>query len=325
MPNRVFITGAGFSASAGLPLIDDLSRCCLQALQERDQRHFKTLLEAMQKFFPDTSWTRQWLPNIEDFLDRIIAYEDLFGAYGGIYRQDYFKEIRTLASLGLCLALVPTLGQWNAKAIDNFVKKIQPGDTILTFNWDTLLEFSLYKHFHAEQILYCPLTYERKSSQRITFVKLHGSIDWLDDKEYYPERRTEDRWEKIGHHIWRLKEQKHFAPMCMGVPAFIIPPTSRKTYDQHPDIKEFWDVGFWSIRESPEIYIIGYGFPKTDIHAQALIQVGILNNTHGRGARVRIIDKDEKAGIKFCEKVVPSGACDFLHALLPFERHELAQ
>lgn len=325
LSKRAFILGAGFSASAGLPLVPDLSRACLQALQVRDQQDFGLLLRTMQKFFPHTSWSRQWLPNIEDFLDRVIAYEDLFQRHIVVYPEGYFRNIRRLTSVGLCLALTIPPEDCNMTAINNFVTKtLKPGDAILTFNWDLLLESSMYANLPVERISYCPLASDEVDPSKITLIKLHGSLDWLDNNEWRPAPGSENEWEVIGHDIWKAKNSRYFASTSVGVPAFIIPPTSRKIYDQHPDIRQLWDAAFGLIRETKEIYIIGYGFPKTDIHAQALVQSAILNNTHRQEVKVRLINKDENALTLFHRDIVPSSTCDILHFQGIFEKHPLA-
>jgi len=325
LPNRVFILGAGFSASAGLPLVPDLSRACLQALQERDQHDFNVLLRTMQRFFPDTSWSRQWLPNIEDFLDRVLAYEDLFQRHIVVYPDGYFRNVRRLTSVGLCLALTVPPENCDMKAINNFViKKLRPGDAILTFNWDLLLESSMYLNLPLEQISYCPLASDEVDPSKVTLIKLHGSLDWLDNKEWRPAPGSENEWEVIGHDIWKAKNRRYFASTSVGVPAFIIPPTSRKIYDHHPDIRQLWDVGFWLAHEAEEIYIIGYGFPKADIHAKALVQSAILNNSHRHELKVRLINRDEDALTLFCKDIAPSTTCDISHFQGRFEQHPMA-
>lgn len=307
---RTFILGAGFSAAAGLPLVSELSLKCLSALESRGCGDFDFLINQMRRFFPDTSWALRSLPNIEDFLDRVLAYEDLFGNYTNVFHKGYFDNVKRVTSLALSMALVAYLGKWNTRTVDAFVERLQPGDTVLTFNWDLLVETALFKR-NRDIVLYCPTTYDKKmAATKITFIKLHGSIDWLNNKQYKPAKGSENEWELMGHDIWKAKNQRHFASSSVGVPAFIIPPTSRKEYAEHPDIKQFWDVAFWNLLHSLEIYIIGYGFAKADIHSRALVQAGILNNVHGRLTKVVLINNNEKALSDFHKDIVPCNTCD---------------
>lgn len=323
MSRRVFILGAGFSASAGLPLAKKLSQCCLQELQAREQYAYKGLLSVMTQLFPGTSWTRQDLPDMETFLDMLIAHEDLLGKDQKLFD---FKRIRIWSTMGLCFSLLPTIGSWDTSAIENFVKRLRPGDAVLTFNWDLLLEKALYGYHKAENILYCPQDYDEAiSAQKITFIKLHGSLDWLNLKDGYQpasDPEAQNAWEKVSPQILKSKNFIEFTSATVQVPAFIIPPTSRKTYD-HEDVRDFWRTGLKAILESSEIWIIGYRFPEADLHARALVRFGVFNNHSGQEVKVNFISPDENAYENLCAKIIPGFAS--IYHRVPFEKHAFAQ
>ena len=56
----------------------------------------------------------------------------------------------------------------------SFAKSLRDGDTVLTFNYDTLLECSL---------THCGATwshgFDAEGASDVTVLKLHGSLDWF--------------------------------------------------------------------------------------------------------------------------------------------------
>ena len=122
------------------------------------------------------------------------------------------------------------LAQSTANAKDRapyqvFVQRLKPGDIVVTFNYDTLLESVLdesgvnYRHFFY--------TDENKSwadtsmesiwgESEIIILKMHGSIDWF-DKTYYEYCKNHEGWLYPGstcslHPIFTLDK---FAPRCL--------------------------------------------------------------------------------------------------------------
>ena len=75
----------------------------------------------------------------------------------------------------------------------NFVRKLQPGDTIFTFNYDVLVEHALevakvpFRLFPNRYTSMSPQgvgTVDWSSSHEVVVAKLHGSIDWFDRRRY---------------------------------------------------------------------------------------------------------------------------------------------
>jgi hypothetical protein len=102
----------------------------------------------------------------------------------------------------------------------NFVRKLQPGDKILTFNYDLLLE-------HALEVAGVPFRLFRGrvgtlgwgSPDEVEVYKLHGSIDWF-DRRSYTEREAE--WKARGlaegpkHPIFNSPRQLKITPLIDG-------------------------------------------------------------------------------------------------------------
>jgi hypothetical protein len=89
----------------------------------------------------------------------------------------------------------------------NFAKKLRPGDTILTFNYDTLLERAL--EVTGVPFRLFPYRYKRISpdgggiidsdrDDEVVVFKLHGSIDWF-DRRSFSEREEQWKRERVRH------------------------------------------------------------------------------------------------------------------------------
>jgi len=74
---------------------------------------------------------------------------------------------------------VMTETQW--KLYKEFAKKLDPGDYVITFNYDTLVEESLDKIGKSYRFWYWP---PKAPEQDVIIMKLHGSMDWFDISRY---------------------------------------------------------------------------------------------------------------------------------------------
>lgn len=76
----------------------------------------------------------------------------------------------------------------------------------------------------------------------ITFIKLHGSINWT---------------------------------LSSDDSTFIIPPTWNKS---DPRIKSLWNCAYKELIEAKRIIVIGYSFPETDVYVKSLLALAINEN-----------------------------------------------
>jgi hypothetical protein len=177
-----------------------------------------------------------------------------------------------------------------------FYKALDENDTIVTFNWDILLDdvlcrksclmsFSpLFKnedHQHYWRFLYklsgrsyldwkghlsFPELLRLRELSGGYYLKLHGSVDWFycynpDCKQFnnvYPKSDLKDRI---------------FCDECReGMNTLIIPPTLNKTYSEYPFIRRIWNIAADEMKDAEEIVIWGYSLPPTDFHASWLLR-----------------------------------------------------
>ena len=151
--------------------------------------------------------------DVEDF----VAYLDVEHRLGFLGKDTWSRDgnksqllIRKLIAYIICLA------QRHATRNDlelyrQFVSRLRPGDYILTFNYDTILEtvfdelgvdYRLFPDAYT-QVLNHTATVDYNSdiirfNSDIILLKMHGSIDWF-DRSYYEEAK--DYCESLNSHL----------------------------------------------------------------------------------------------------------------------------
>ena len=144
----IYILGAGFSQPAGLPLATELWREVYRRAATLTGRmaQFREDLEDFIKFKAECDGIKLTPDqvNYEEFLAHLdIEYH--LGLRGSDTWSDDGNEAQVVAKtlIGQIIAERMPSKQAVPPLYINFVRKLQPGDTILTFNYDVLLEHAL--------------------------------------------------------------------------------------------------------------------------------------------------------------------------------------
>jgi hypothetical protein len=172
------------------------------------------------------------------------------------------------------------LGEGAARANESDVHReilryIQPGDTIITFNYDTILEESFpndgaywdpgdgYGIRASGKTHEWPNAWrarhnrEARDQSEIDLLKLHGSLNW-----------TLHKTKNV-----RLKPRPYVVRSRRGAPVFdkcsILPPEWHKRIDKNP-YKELWRKARLKLEACSSLAIVGYSLPETDLLAKAL-------------------------------------------------------
>lgn len=201
---NIFILGAGFSKPAGLPLCDELFKEVLikskkthiyQNILEKDISNF---LEYYNKTH-DNSITESEI-NFEEF----ISYLDI-EHYLSLKGSDTWSDegnrsqiaIRNLIAHHL-LEKINSMDKNDWKLYEYFVEYLDPGDIVITFNYDNIIEKCLEKANRPYKLFLNKLSVNKEEA--IILLKMHGSIDWFDFTNY----------ERSCHNI--IKEGSHIIP-----------------------------------------------------------------------------------------------------------------
>ena len=157
---------------------------------------------------------------------------------------------------------------------DRLATRLEKGDTIISLNYDTLLDSALWRqgwdpkrgyslaggrdkiHWHARRDT------AREDLSALRLLKLHGSVNWFVRSTFSrleaafvkkPVRVTAPRSNEITGHIRQ-----------------IVPPIYGKTF-KHDHWRRLWDLAYGALRESEVLVVIGCSLIDTDFHLRALV------------------------------------------------------
>lgn len=174
-----------------------------------------------------------------------------------------------------------------------FYKTINNNDTILTYNWDLLLDnvlgreivvpdFSKIGELEEKEKQQYKNMWENlmavrdlKWSTEIPYVnyqskgyylKLHGSIDWA-----YCSNRDCGSYSKVFA-VNQLIEKHYCFECCSEVQYLIVPPVLNKDFRHIPFMKKVWNFARNEVKIAEEIVIWGYSLPPTDFYSKWLFR-----------------------------------------------------
>ena len=313
---RVFILGAGFSKQAGMPLATDLTNLILNGerlkkLSEMQKwlTDFKARLAAME-----VMGASHLQLNIEQLFDFAKYDEELWrmrqqlSQIGRNYGQTPWKNAETIDTwLGyieeeLSHVIWDAQQRANIAPIRRFTDLLSTEDTVLTFNYDTLVEKALSE---SGQIWNHGLN--DRDNHGITILKLHGSIDWI-----MLERKNKDNLKKFvklfskpdvnveshGHsvpqeeeYLWELWRAKDDV-VCNSVIEMdktgltninyrlgIAGLGQYKPLHKLPGSAKTWVEAFKSLNDVDEIFIIGFSMSPYDTMARFHFSSVLQNRT----------------------------------------------
>jgi hypothetical protein len=293
--NEVVVLGAGFSraVSRHMPLTDELGKAALKrAGLARDSR---VPAAGFQREFTFEEWLsilaeKQPYLSASDNLDNAALFSRLTESLGEVLAEDVVASSEQ------------TPPEWFYMLLGLLHYRRA---TVITFNYDTLVELGVVSHRLAVpslggsrntttvrpgHILMAspPLPNAIKVPdvswlQRRTFrlLKLHGSIDWWavpDD----PTGATLNREPMEGtfgsYHLLDEPSRRYLLP---GRDRFIVPPSTVKSaYYTNPLVRELWREARTAMRGATRISFLGYSFPRVDSVMTSMVESAI------RGSRV---------------------------------------
>jgi hypothetical protein len=320
MSKTVIILGAGASAKAGGPLMNDF-------------------LDAAEKVKPGECY-----PPGRDADAAIVAFEIVFKALGSLRAAHAKSKIDTqniesvfaafemavlletpldlkpeeMADLNLAMAQViqDTLetsvlfpygdhgGYLPPKPYQEFAELIQKCDprqlAIITFNYDICLDYAFYfNRMLPNYILDDPLGHEK-----IKLLKLHGSLNWyrcvncqkivafaIDriarEAPWFPRQPDEYNF-RIGPRVRRLGHCTHNQDDSLEGPV-IVPPTSNKLV-HYKELKAVWVQAANELATAENVLVFGYSLPPSDYFFRYLYALGSIGPA--RPKRFFVFDPD---------------------------------
>jgi SIR2-like domain len=292
---RVFLLGAGASKSWGLPLTNELFPLALTGVPKRKDRQL--IRKFIQYQYPH--FHRRWknYPPLEEFLSLVEVYLD----FADVIKRGHIFSIEEVARIKkeLLHAITTVLHAAREEAAHSRVQKLgtllEPGDTIITFNWDLLIEEAL-------RDLGKDWEYDLRDNA-ISILKPHGSLDWFDSREVSIKSELvfplNEKFKRI------LVFRRFRAPRTKSPAApIILPPVANKSI-KYKELQSIWRDAWRALRHADEIYILGYSLPPEDLHARFTIRSAIRANERFEGHKLNIavVNPDRNVYLRFARLV----------------------
>ncbi len=194
--HRIFVVGAGFSRPAGLPLASELFSEVRRRIEDRHGRDTKFQRDLSNYIEYRTACDGVALAETTIDLEEFMSFLDIehFLELRGSdtwSREGNESQLMIRRAIGEVIHGRTPSGDSLPEIYYRFAERLTSRDTVLTFNYDVLLERAL-EHVGKPYRLF-PRRFKsigRGSNivdtdvEEVTVLKLHGSIDWFDDRQF---------------------------------------------------------------------------------------------------------------------------------------------
>lgn len=304
--NRVFILGAGFSASAGVPLTADLLHKAMTKFSSECNGIFQRVDGYAREsigFYEDGD-----IDYVEmDFSDlcTFLEFAEL-REYGGGER---WKNEGSREKLALKYYLAKTIAEHTPSQNDipelyiDFASQLHERDIVISFNWDGLLE-------NALTAVGKQYTYNWSEDKAIKLCKLHGSVNWrLNEPSNFRGPVNTLGWSSLQFtegmmdvEIYQTSELLNYSTWqryeSLGeVEPFLVLPGYGKAFDVRSNA-ELWYKPEFAFAATHDVYIIGLSLAPDDFLIRSLFLSNlpfIESYTGVDGRKIFVINPDQKA------------------------------
>jgi hypothetical protein len=294
---KIYVLGAGASKSntqGQFPLISEFFKYASEynILIDYPERidEFSNIRQFVQRYYGEDIFKGKFDGDIEEILTTIQIEK----VRGGNSRIDSVE--RELLEIIQSVLRSLSIEVSQSSEYKKLVGLVDTTDTILTYNWDNMLDRAFFsdktkkqynrftwkftalsRNQHQGYDVVKPLS--RIDDKNGYFLKLHGSIDWYSCNNPDCELNGE---------VFILDDYFHdqYCSSCFKpISPLLIPPVLNKTYEKFPVINRIWGKAVNEMRDCEELIIWGYSLPPTDFHSKWL-----MKNISQRVSKVKVID-----------------------------------
>lgn len=319
--NRMYFIGAGASKQDRFPLTNELKHGIAWAIQQ-DHSRFKLLAAHLQYLYnvqddvlensaqiwdglsrraddqPQTDQSQ--MPDVTDLLstlDWMIREQSSFGP--GLHTDDSgerssaaeLARVRDLVVQALCLSLGTYDDLDTASTTRDFIQLIGPHDSLITTNWDLLLDAARDTRFGSESQDYGTSGNvvleggtDPQADERPKLLKLHGSLSWR-----YCQRCQRLVIDPHHHVAGERKDRATCLCTCRFSELIVTPGFVREYRNVH--LLTIWREALLTLSNAAEWVFIGYSLPADDIGIRTLLLKArcVRNDVGGKAPRVAIV------------------------------------
>jgi hypothetical protein len=173
------------------------------------------------------------------------------------------------------------LNQGSGPAYDDFITsadawtpRVNPGDTLITFNWDLLQEILLWKAkkwSHADGYGIQTTPEKPLNPSPTTVLKLHGSCNWALSHQQDQSLRIDDADVFFGALNHDMQESPPLGSTSDYGTSLIVP-SYLKDPSQINILRSVWKAAAYVLRKAETLVVLGYSLPNADVHAQNLFR-----------------------------------------------------
>lgn len=306
----VYILGAGASCFAGFPLANKLWKFLeneehsRELRAERDVRRFRTLINEVTSFLEGTT-----APTSSPDIELLFTILDLADARRGALGPLNISHGDLRLAKKSFSRLIPSAFLWQSviarQAIDDgcyyantaaydkpeprcvkrvaetWAKLVQPGDVLVSFNWDPLHEMILWRGQRNGQYLWhytdgYGFSTTHPSQQRfsqVKILKLHGSSNW-------GLRNPEATNVELDYTSFLFPEDDNYIGPS-GESLFgesLILPSYLKAPAEKPCLVGLWRQAADALQTADEIIVLGYSLPEADGPTRNLLSIALSGN-----------------------------------------------
>jgi hypothetical protein len=227
------------------------------------------------------------------------------------YQGDLEELIRRIIVHTTCKSKEGRLEPVRSRAHARILKMLKKHDTILTFNYDVLIEHSFGKDslwtprdgygttVHGIRNEWCQRWFKQRdigddTRTEIKLLKLHGSVNWTLKNGQI---RLKDR-----PFVVRTREHR-----TVFEKVSILPPGLNKRIDVNP-YRRLWKLARLRLERCKTLIIVGYSLPEADMLARALfaevVRLRVVRDQYPR--QLHLADPSASVKQRFVELFTPA-------------------
>lgn len=308
---HVYILGAGFSLPLGGPLFGDLLSMRLKALYDYKfsavppdcNQEYWNLVRGFPRIIMQALEHEHGVSPLQLNAEEILEYAELLCSHESNFltnqifnlasqylprenRESYRPELFRLLKARLAMEthffledLAETSERWIP--YDNWYSKLDSNDTIITTNYDLVME-TLESRYCKAIGTALPQTCDiaeigTQRRQRGPYVyKLHGSIDWFEHEDRAKRRTIRNSSELIHKDI------------LIGTPGLAKAELARSL------LRDQWKQAMIEVEQCNVLSMVGYSLPATDNFLRTTLLDQIAKNTRLRLVNIILGDRNER-------------------------------